>query len=205
MDPRDESQDLELRARTYLHVNCSVCHVEAGGGNSRMQLTLQHAARQDGTLRARPQHDTFGINNAMLVAPGAPERSVLLRRLSQRGRGQMPPLVTNHVDEGAVKLFRDWIAAAEAAIRFSSASGGWTTCFLRSTSLGAGARSRRGGRRSATRAASMPPHRRARGERRARPHRNRPPSRRATEILESILLPSKVVADEYATFLIETG
>ena len=66
-------------------------------------------------LGARPQHDTFGIADAMLVAPGAPDRSVLIHRLSRRGRGQMPPLVSNRVDDRAVKLFRDWIARRENA------------------------------------------------------------------------------------------
>src|SRR5438874_1894112 len=69
-------------------------------------------------LSARPQHDIFGINNAMLVAPGAPERSVLLHRLARRGRGQMPPLVTNRIDEGAVRLFRDWIASLKPELPF---------------------------------------------------------------------------------------
>ena len=93
IDPRDTTQDLELRVRAYLHVNCSVCHVEAGGGNARMELALSTPREKMNLLSARPQHDTFGITNAMLVAPGAPEQSVLLHRLSVRGRGQMPPLV----------------------------------------------------------------------------------------------------------------
>jgi len=47
----------------------------------------------------------------MLIAPGDPDRSVLLRRLSTRGaRSECRPLVTNRVDEGAVTLLRDWIA-----------------------------------------------------------------------------------------------
>src|SRR5438552_2786186 len=95
----------------YLHVNCSGCHVEAGGGNAKMELALPTPREKMNLLSARPQHDIFGINNAMLVAPGAPERSVLLHRLARRGRGQMPPLVTNRVDDGAVRLFRDWIAS----------------------------------------------------------------------------------------------
>jgi putative heme-binding domain-containing protein len=45
----------------------------------------------------------------MLVAPGSPQRSVLLHRLSRRGRGQMPPLASSLVDARAVSLFHDWI------------------------------------------------------------------------------------------------
>jgi putative heme-binding domain-containing protein len=60
-------------------------------------------------IGARPQHDTFGINNAMLIAPGDPDRSILYQRLSRRGRGQMPPVASSTVDEHAVALFRDWI------------------------------------------------------------------------------------------------
>jgi putative heme-binding domain-containing protein len=67
---------------------------------------------------ARPQHDTFGIDNAMLISPGDPERSILLQRLSRRGRGQMPPLVSTVVDEGAVALFRDWIREMKPETKF---------------------------------------------------------------------------------------
>src|SRR5205823_2420915 len=39
-DPYDSKEDFEARVRAYLHVNCSVCHVAAGGGNSKMQLSF---------------------------------------------------------------------------------------------------------------------------------------------------------------------
>ncbi len=204
IDPRDESQDLEQRARTYLHVNCSVCHVEAGGGNSRMLLALTTPRDKMDLLSARPQHDSFGIDNAMLVAPGAPERSVLLRRLSQRGRGQMPPLVTNHVDEGAVKLFRDWIARLKPDQIFVRE---WriedllpALGELRSgRSIDSGRKAFRDTgcnqcHRIEGEGGSVGPDLTGLGRRLA-----------ARDLLESILLPSKVIADEYATFLIETG
>jgi uncharacterized repeat protein (TIGR03806 family) len=108
--PYDPAADLDARARSYLHANCSVCHVEAGGGNAKMELEFTRARDRMNLLGARPQHDTFGIDNAMLVAPGDPDRSVLLQRLSRRGPGQMPPLVTALVDKQAVQLVRDWIA-----------------------------------------------------------------------------------------------
>src|SRR5262249_43541270 len=77
VDPYDISQNLDRRARSYLHVNCSVCHVEAGGGNSKMELGFTTGRERMNLFGARPQHDTFGIPNAMLVFPGEPDRSIL--------------------------------------------------------------------------------------------------------------------------------
>lgn len=109
-DPYDLNQSLDSRARSYLHANCSGCHVAAGGGNSQMELAFTASAESMKLLSARPQHDSFGLPDAMLVAPGRPDHSILLHRISIRGRGQMPPLGTHAVDERAVKLFCDWIA-----------------------------------------------------------------------------------------------
>src|SRR5439155_17592784 len=117
-DPYDSNQDLEARARAYLHVNCAVCHVGAGGGNSRMQLSLPTKREDMNLIGARPQHDTFGIANAMLIAPGDPDRSILYQRLSRRGRGQMPPLVITTIDEQAAALFRDWIGGMKSDQKF---------------------------------------------------------------------------------------
>jgi hypothetical protein len=62
-----------------------------------------------------PLHDTFGVPNAKLVASGSPERSLLLQRMSVRGRSQMPPLATSLVDERAVEMLRQWIAQLKPA------------------------------------------------------------------------------------------
>lgn len=110
VNPYDETQSLEQRVRSYLHTNCSGCHVEAGGGNARMELEWIRDLDEMRVVDVRPLHDTFGINNAMLVAAGDPDRSVLVHRISRRGTGQMPPLVTQHVDDAAVKMVREWIA-----------------------------------------------------------------------------------------------
>jgi uncharacterized repeat protein (TIGR03806 family) len=117
VNPSDPSQDLTLRARSWLHANCSNCHVEAGGGNARMELEFTTTADAMRVLGEKPMHHTFGLPDARLIAPGHPERSVLLHRIGTRGPGQMPPLSTNRVDAAAVDLLRAWIAAMPDADR----------------------------------------------------------------------------------------
>jgi hypothetical protein len=59
-------------------------------------------------------HATFGIHDARIVAPGSPDRSILLYRLSRRGPAQMPPLCSLAVDDAAVTLVRQWIESLPA-------------------------------------------------------------------------------------------
>lgn len=108
-NPEDNTLLLEARVRSYLDSNCAHCHVNAGGGNSRLVLSFDTPLEKTGLLNESPQHDAFGIADARLVAPGHSERSLLLHRLQHRGRGQMPPLSSSLVDQKAVNLVKDWI------------------------------------------------------------------------------------------------
>jgi uncharacterized repeat protein (TIGR03806 family) len=110
-DPYDDREPLEARARSYLHANCSICHIEAGGGNAQINLDHSASLKRMNIIDVVPLHHKFGLDDARLIAPGHPERSVLLYRLTHRGEGsgQMPQLATNVVDERAAKLLEDWI------------------------------------------------------------------------------------------------
>lgn len=110
-NPYDNTQPLENRVRAYLDSNCATCHVEAGGGNSLMDLSAKAPLDKMRLLDIIPQHDRLGVEDARLIAPGDPERSILLKRMEQRGRGQMPPLATSRVDAAATMLLREWIAS----------------------------------------------------------------------------------------------
>jgi uncharacterized repeat protein (TIGR03806 family) len=114
-DPYDQEAALEKRVRSYLHANCAYCHVEAGGGNAQMDLSHGVTLERMKILDIKPLHHTFGMQEAKLVAPGSPERSVLLHRLGMRGPGQMPQLGTNVADERAVGLVREWIQSLAEA------------------------------------------------------------------------------------------
>lgn len=109
VDPYDCNQDLTLRVRSYLHANCAQCHVEAGGGNAQMELEFTTKLDKMRLIDVKPVHDTYGLSDARLIAPGHPERSVLLRRIGHREAGHMPPLATSMVDREAVRLMKEWI------------------------------------------------------------------------------------------------
>lgn len=203
VDPYDSSQSLEARARSYLHANCSVCHVMAGGGNSKLLLNLATKLEEMNVIGARPQHDTFGIANAMLIAPGDPDRSILYQRLSRRGRGQMPPVVIKTADEQAVALFRDWIRGLKPEHQFVR---DWKLEDLlplldqvkagRSFESGKAAFKQAGCgqcHRFAGEAGSVGPDLTGVGKRLA-----------LRDLLESIVLPSKVITDGFAATEIET-
>src|SRR5207245_4495063 len=66
VDPYDPTQDLALRARSYLHSNCAQCHVEAGGGNAQMELEFTTPLARTRLINVKPVHDTFGLTNVSL-------------------------------------------------------------------------------------------------------------------------------------------
>lgn len=113
-NPYDTKAPLEARARAYLSSNCAVCHVDAGGGNSQFSLDYFTSLDKLKLVDVAPLHDKFGIADAKLVAAGSPEKSVLLHRVSMRGRGQMPQLATTIVDTAAVQMLTEWIKQVTA-------------------------------------------------------------------------------------------
>jgi uncharacterized repeat protein (TIGR03806 family) len=205
VDPYDVREDLGRRARSYLHANCSVCHIEAGGGNSRMELEFSRKDAEMNVFGMRPQHDTFGLANAMVIAPGDPDNSVLYQRVSRRGPGQMPPLMTHQVDTRAAALFRDWIKSLKPAETFVRE---WTMADLLPAlpalpALASG-RSLQAGQAIFTRVGCIQCHRMDGKGGAVGPELTgigRRLDRRA--VLEAMVEPSKVIADEYASYEIE--
>jgi len=108
-DPMDASADINARARTYLHVNCALCHRFNGGGSAYIYLTHDIALKDMKALGVRPTQGTFGIHEAQIVAPGDPYRSVMYFRLAKTGPGHMPHLGSKLVHPEGAQLIHDWI------------------------------------------------------------------------------------------------
>jgi uncharacterized repeat protein (TIGR03806 family) len=111
--PDDASAGVDARARSYLHANCSNCHRD--GGPTPVNLDLRAATLLENTnaCSIEPSAGNVGIANALIIAPGEPERSVLYARIQSRDASGMPPLASNIVDSAGVALLSDWIAAMD--------------------------------------------------------------------------------------------
>lgn len=111
VNPHDPSADLALRARSYLHANCSHCHRENAGGSVPSVMNFDQPLAKTRMLDARPVLGDLGLDQGKVIASGEPFRSVLLFRASATGRSRMPYLASELVDEKGVALLRDWIAS----------------------------------------------------------------------------------------------
>lgn len=108
VNPHDTSQSLDDRARSYLHVNCAMCHHP--GGNAIVSFFLRRDLPFDKLNTNKGTGiGTFGIREARIIAPGDPYRSLLLYRMSKLGYARMPYIGSQVVDSAGVALIEDWI------------------------------------------------------------------------------------------------
>tara|TARA_R110002096_G_scaffold159011_12_gene324678 strand:+ start:5660 stop:7936 length:2277 start_codon:yes stop_codon:yes gene_type:complete len=111
VSPSDETESLGLRARSWLHANCSHCHRFSGGGSVPIHMNAQAPLDQMNLLGTDPVKGGFGLNAAKLIAPGDPYNSVVYYRAATEGVGHMPMLGCSTVDDAGVLLLHDWIAS----------------------------------------------------------------------------------------------
>lgn len=97
------------RARALLHANCSGCHRPGGPTGSPIDLRYDIALDETNACDEPPTRGDLGIPDARLIAPGDPDRSVLLARDSRRDSAAMPPLGSLLINEAGIALLRDWI------------------------------------------------------------------------------------------------
>jgi uncharacterized repeat protein (TIGR03806 family) len=108
-DPFSAAGTSVQRARAYLHTNCAQCH--RAGGPTPVSLDLRYTTPIGGTntCNVTPQN-SLGIAGVRVIAPGAPDASILLNRMNRRDQHAMPPVGSNLVDTEGVALIREWIA-----------------------------------------------------------------------------------------------
>ena len=111
VDTTDTTADLHARARAYLHTNCAQCHQPYGPTPANMDLRYTTADADMNICNVAPTGGTLGIAGVQLVAPGDPDRSMLLERMTRRDTYGMPPLGSFIADTEGAALLRSWITA----------------------------------------------------------------------------------------------
>ena len=109
-DPYDKTADVNVRARSYLQVNCSHCHQFGAGGTADIELRSECSMQDTKLIDVKPTQGAFGIGDARIVAPGNPYHSTLYYRTAKMGHGRMPHIGSELVDERGVDLLNDWIS-----------------------------------------------------------------------------------------------
>ncbi len=110
-DPHGTQGSVEVRARSYLHVNCGICHRFNSGGAVPTYLNIETVLKEASLINAKPVMGDLGLPDGRVLAPGDPSRSVLLYRMATAGRGHMPYLGGKLVDDRGLLVVRDWIAS----------------------------------------------------------------------------------------------
>ncbi|PHQ34333.1 sugar dehydrogenase [Rhodopirellula bahusiensis] len=116
VDPSDEDQPLEQRARSYLHSNCAHCHRPAGGATSKMDLRHNRPLDQTALRDVPAAQGDFGLGaDTCVVLPGHPERSALVYRVATGGPGKMPRVGCTTVDLAGAAMLWDWVESQPAS------------------------------------------------------------------------------------------
>ena len=109
VDPHDLSAPPDLRARSWLHVNCAGCHRFGAGGAVAIHLNYDKPPRDWRALDEKPARGDFGLTDARIIASGAPYRSALFYRIITESVGHMPQIGSRLVDDIGARAVRDWI------------------------------------------------------------------------------------------------
>ena len=121
--PDDAAYSLETRARAWLDVNCSHCHMDGGTAPVDFDARVNVPLFDTDTVNVMPSSGVLHPDDRLLV-PGQEERSVIVHRAAVRnGYTRMPPLASSVTDAAGVQLLKDWIES-ELANRQSFAA--WT-------------------------------------------------------------------------------
>jgi uncharacterized repeat protein (TIGR03806 family) len=109
-DPKDGT--LDLRARTYLEVNCAHCHAADGlARNTGLFLEASNTVTtQLGICKPPVAAGMAAAGLRFDVVPGHPEKSILMYRMtSVHPKIKMPQLARSVVHEEGAALVADWI------------------------------------------------------------------------------------------------
>ena len=109
----DTEVPLDLRARSYLDVNCSNCHSAQTGLRSEFDTRFFLPLDSTGMVNGLLVEEGTGSENRLIV-PGDTAKSMIYQRMKSLEEGySMPPTSKNRVDKSGLELIGNWILSME--------------------------------------------------------------------------------------------
>jgi uncharacterized repeat protein (TIGR03806 family) len=106
----DTSRSVEDRVRSYWDANCGMCHGVLSDIRADWDARFATVLSEQGVLNGELQGSAQGIEDAAVIVPGDPERSVLFLRDSDTDPNRrMPPLGSRVPDDQYLALLEQWI------------------------------------------------------------------------------------------------
>jgi uncharacterized repeat protein (TIGR03806 family) len=106
--PNEQGTPLAERARSYLHVNCAICH-RPEGNFAQMDLRYRTPLENTQLCNVEPEKGDLGVMGALRLVPGEPGKSLVSLRMHALDQERMPQLGTSVVDPLGVAVVDDWI------------------------------------------------------------------------------------------------
>ncbi len=114
----DPSASLDARARAYLDINCSHCHNKNGPADTSglfLESTTEYGPRL-GVCKGPVAAGTGTGNRLVGIAPGEPDESIFVFRMTTTDPGaMMPELGRAIVHEDGVALISEWIESLDGS------------------------------------------------------------------------------------------
>jgi len=108
---QDTSESLDLRARSYMDINCAHCHVDNAHCSYR-PIRLSFNETSDPEKYGECVVPDENIDNSLthVVSPTRPDRSVLYYRMNTTNEAQRMPLIGRTIiHDEAIVLIEEWI------------------------------------------------------------------------------------------------
>lgn len=105
----DTATSIAIRARTYLDVNCAVCHQPGGTTPVDLDLRFDTPDTLLNAIGVAPLVGNLGVADAEIIAAGERQRSILWLRMQSLSTDRMPPLSSHVVDSEGLSLIGEWI------------------------------------------------------------------------------------------------
>ena len=105
----NDTASLEDRARSYLAVNCAICHQPGGMAPTAWNVRPEVPLEQTSLLNTLPLNNGGDIHRKLLVPKDTAHSLILTRMQATDGFTRMPLAGPRTTDERAVNLLKAWI------------------------------------------------------------------------------------------------